>query len=40
VLDLVANLDPKLVVAVFGTDPEGVLPYLADRVYPTRVPHQ
>lgn len=35
-VDLVANLDPKLVAAAFGMDAEGVLPYLADRIDPTR----
>lgn len=37
-VDLVNDMDPKLVAAVFGMDAESVLPYLADRVDPTRVP--
>ncbi|MEV8515864.1 hypothetical protein [Dactylosporangium sp. NPDC051484] len=37
-VDLVNDLDPKLVAAVFGMDAESVLPYLADRVDPTRLP--
>lgn len=35
-VDLVNTLDPKLVAAAFGMNPEGVLPYLADHVDPTR----
>jgi site-specific recombinase XerD len=38
-LDLTAHLDPKLVAATFAMKPEGVLPYLADRVDPTRIPN-
>jgi hypothetical protein len=38
-VDLVNDLDPKLVAAVFGMDAESVLPYLADRVDPTRLPN-
>jgi hypothetical protein len=37
-LDLAANLDPKLVAAAFGLTAETVLPYLVDRVDPTRLP--
>lgn len=37
-LDLVANVDPKLVAAAFGMDPQGVLIYLADQVDSTRLP--
>ena len=36
-LDLAGNLDPKLVAAAFGMDPEAVLPYLVDRIDPTRM---
>ncbi|MBL8929285.1 MAG: site-specific integrase [Kineosporiaceae bacterium] len=36
-LHLASGLDPKLVATVFGMRPEGVLPYLADRVDPTRL---
>ncbi len=34
---LVNTLDPKLVAAVFGMNPQGVLPYLADHVDPGRL---
>jgi site-specific recombinase XerD len=37
-LDLAANLDPKLVAAAFGLTAETVLPYLVDRIDPTRLP--
>jgi hypothetical protein len=37
-IDLVNNLDPKLVATAFGMTPEGVLTYFADRVDPTRLP--
>jgi site-specific recombinase XerD len=37
-LDLVANIDPKLVAAAFGMDPQGVLIYLADHVDAVRLP--
>lgn len=30
-LDLVANVDPKLAAATFGMNPQGVLFYLADH---------
>lgn len=36
-VDLATNLDPKLVAAAFGMDAEAVLPYLVDRVDPTRL---
>ncbi|WP_234327497.1 hypothetical protein [Streptomyces sp. NRRL WC-3742] len=36
--DLVNTLDPKLVAAAFGMDPEGVVIYLADHVEPGRLP--
>lgn len=35
---LVNTIDAKLVAAAFGMNPEGVLPYLADHVDPTRTP--
>lgn len=31
-VDLVNTMNPKLVAAMFGMDPEGVMIYLADRV--------
>jgi site-specific recombinase XerD len=34
-IDLVNNLDPKLVATAFGMTPEGVLTYFADRIDPT-----
>jgi hypothetical protein len=37
-VDLVNDMDPKLVAAAFGMDAESVLPYLADHVDPTRLP--
>jgi hypothetical protein len=37
-VDLVNTIDAKLVAAAFGINPEGVLPYLADQVDPTRAP--
>jgi hypothetical protein len=37
-VDLVNTLDPKLVAAAFGMDPQAPLIYLADAVDPTRVP--
>lgn len=37
-VDLVNTIDAKLVAAAFGMNPEGVLPYLADHVDPTRTP--
>jgi len=36
--DLVNTMDPKLVAAVFGMNPEGVMIYLADYVDPARLP--
>jgi hypothetical protein len=36
--DLVSTMDPKLVAAAFGINPEGVLIYLADHVDPVRLP--
>jgi hypothetical protein len=38
-VDLINDMDPKLVAAAFGMDAESVLPYLADRVDPTRAPN-
>ncbi len=38
--DLVNTLDPKLVAAVLGMDPEGVMIYLADHVEAGRLPEQ
>ena len=35
--DLVNTLDPKLVAAAFGMNPEGVMIYLADHVDPGRI---
>jgi hypothetical protein len=37
-VDLVNTMDPKLVAAMFGMDPEGVMIYLADRVDPGLLP--
>ncbi|MCW8103428.1 site-specific integrase [Streptomyces tauricus] len=37
-LDLVNIMDPKLVAAAFGMDPEATMIYLADRVDPGRLP--
>jgi site-specific recombinase XerD len=37
-VDLVNTIDAKLVAAAFGMNPEGVLPYLADHLDPTRTP--
>jgi integrase len=36
--DLVNTMDPKLVAAAFGMNPEGVMIYLADHVDPSRLP--
>ncbi|CAM5273871.1 hypothetical protein SAVIM338S_00030 [Streptomyces avidinii] len=36
--DLVSTLDPKLVAAALGMDPEGVMIYLADHVDEQRLP--
>jgi hypothetical protein len=35
--DLVNSVDPKIVAAAFGMDPEGAMFYLADHVDPIRV---
>jgi site-specific recombinase XerD len=35
--DLVNSVDPKIVAAAFGMDPEGAMFYLADHVDPTRL---
>jgi hypothetical protein len=35
--DLVNTMDPKLVAAAFGMDPEGAMFYLADHVDHTRL---
>jgi site-specific recombinase XerC len=37
-LDLVSNLDPKMVAAAFGMEPEAALHYLIDAIDPTRMP--
>ncbi|WP_438490286.1 hypothetical protein [Streptomyces sp. S186] len=37
-VDLVNAMDPKLVAAAFGMDPQATLIYLADRVDPGRLP--
>jgi integrase len=37
-LDLVNTMDPKLLAAAFGMDPEATMIYLADRVDPGRLP--
>jgi integrase len=39
-VDLVNTLDPKLVAAAFGMDPQAPLIYLADRIDPDRLPNQ
>jgi integrase len=36
--DLVSTMDPKLVAAAFGMNPEGFLIYFADHVDPVRLP--
>ncbi|MFE2423420.1 hypothetical protein [Streptomyces hokutonensis] len=36
-LDLVNTMDPKLVAAAFGMDPQATLIYLSDRVDETRL---
>ncbi|QYB00730.1 hypothetical protein I1A62_04090 (plasmid) [Rhodococcus sp. USK10] len=38
-VDLGNTLDPKLVAAAFGMDPQAALIYLADHVDPDRLPH-
>ncbi len=35
-VDLVNTLDPKLVAAAFGMDPQAALIYLGDHIDPTR----
>jgi hypothetical protein len=35
--DLVNTMDPKIVAATFGMDPEGAMFYLADHVDHTRL---
>ncbi|MFF0043362.1 hypothetical protein ACFYRG_45510 [Streptomyces mirabilis] len=37
-VDLVNTMDPKLVAAAFGMDPEATMIYLADHVDPGRLP--
>lgn len=37
-IDLVNTMDPKLVAAAFGLDPQAALFYVADHVDPTRLP--
>lgn len=37
-LDLVNTMDPKLVAAAFGMDPEATMIYLADHVDAGRLP--
>ncbi|WTW98214.1 site-specific integrase [Streptomycetaceae bacterium NBC_01309] len=39
-VDLVNTMDPKLVAAAFGMDPEATMIYLADRVDAGRLPEQ
>ncbi|MFH8759184.1 hypothetical protein [Streptomyces atroolivaceus] len=36
--DLVNTIDPKLVAAAFGMDPEATMIYLVDHVEPGRMP--
>jgi hypothetical protein len=38
--NLVNTIDPKLVAAAFGMNPEGVMFYLADHVDDSRLPMQ
>lgn len=38
-LDLINTMDPKLVAAAFGMDPQATLIYLADNVDPGRLPN-
>ncbi|MFJ7416898.1 hypothetical protein ACIQWZ_39830 [Streptomyces sp. NPDC098077] len=38
--DLVNTLDPKLVAAALGMDPEATMIYLADHVDPGRLPDE
>ncbi|MFD7780005.1 hypothetical protein [Streptomyces sp. NPDC059753] len=37
---LVKTMDPKLVAAAFGMDPQATLIYLADHLDPGRLPDQ
>ncbi|MEV7027428.1 hypothetical protein [Kitasatospora sp. NPDC093558] len=37
-VDLVNTMDPKLVAAAFGMDPEATMIYLADHVEAGRLP--
>jgi hypothetical protein len=37
-VDLVNTMDPKLVAAAFGMNPEAAMIYLADQIDPTRLP--
>jgi hypothetical protein len=37
-VDMVNTMDPKLVAAAFGMDPEGVMIYLADHIDDGRLP--
>jgi site-specific recombinase XerD len=39
-VDLINDMDPKLVAAAFGMDAESVLHYLADHVDPARLPQR
>lgn len=39
-VDLVNTMDPKLVAAAFGMDPQATLIYLADHIDPGRLPDQ
>ncbi len=39
-IDLVNTMDPKLVAAAFGMDPEATMIYLTDHVDPTRMTNQ
>ncbi|WP_241266673.1 hypothetical protein [Streptomyces scabichelini] len=38
-VDLVNTMDPKLVAAAFGMNPQATLIYLADRIDPGREAH-
>ncbi|WP_162600477.1 hypothetical protein [Streptomyces sp. CB01881] len=38
-VDLVKAMDPRLVAAAFGMDPQATLIYLADRIDPGREAH-
>ncbi|MEV7020273.1 hypothetical protein [Streptomyces sp. NPDC093991] len=39
-VDLVNTMDPKLVAAAFGMDPQATLVYLSDHIDPGRLPDQ